>query len=545
MAYNIKHLFARLYTALLPAILLLLTVAAPAYADIIGTVTTDDLNIRSGPGIAHSIIAKANTNDSFVVLNREDDWYAIRYQGGVLAYINAAYLNISQNNNLPATVKAAFSSVNVRGGPGTDKALLGSFSGSSSLSVSGESGYWYAVSYNGKTGYVAKWLVVANYQTPAPALDNAYAPATVNSETLNLRQTPAGEIIAKLSGDDRLYVQASQGLWYEVQSPQGLGWVHGDYIRFDQALSSGAALPRAAPPVFAGNAAQGKITCQWQEENFGYQLTLSGDSMIRYEVKEFGNGFSIITDMSISGSLPKNGTGGLAVAIEGAFNNILTFSGNNLLHYNMLEQGYASQISLSVGLSPLIGHLIYIDPGHASINENGKIDPGAMVGDLAEKDINYDIALHMKDMLNKKGAKVLLSRDETTDFSLELRVAPANAALADIMISVHVNAADNNPQANGSSTWFYAPVGDDNYDRAARRRLAECIQKSLLSSGGLSDYGIREANFAVLRASQMPAVLVEVAFLTNEGDRAKLSDPHFLEKLAEGIVNGIIEYFVI
>jgi N-acetylmuramoyl-L-alanine amidase len=165
-----------------------------------------------------------------------------------------------------------------------------------------------------------------------------------------------------------------------------------------------------------------------------------------------------------------------------------------------------------------------------------------MKGDLVEKDITFEIAMHMQRMLAEKGADVLLSRGETSDTTLEQRAALGNASGADILVSVHVNAA-NNTNASGSSTWFNAPEGDDSHDRAACRKLADCIQKAMLAAGGLSDYGIREANFAVLRASLIPAVLVEVAFLTNTGDAAKLSDPKFRERLAEGIVNGILDYF--
>ena len=528
--------------ALLLIPLLCLIWAKPARADLIGLVTTDNVNIRSGPDTAHPAIGAAKKNDSFVVLNREGDWYTIRYPGNATAYINAGYLKVSQDSRLPATVKAGSGSVNIRGGPGADQTLLGSFSGNTSLNVSGESGYWYAVSYNGQTGYVAKWLVIANYNTAAaPAPDNIYAPALVDAETLNLRDAPEGEIIAKLSSGDRLYVQESKDGWYKVESPSGAGWVHGAYIQFDQAKSSAQALSRAAIPAFGGGESQGKVNLDWYEDDFGYQLTLSGDSMIRYEVIKAGQGFSIVTDMTLSGDLPQIDSG-LDIYIEGAFDNVLTFSGSSLLHYNMSEEGYASKICLTVGLSPLIGRLIYIDPGHAAINENGKIDPGAMKGDLVEKDINYEIALYMQDMLVDNGAEVLLSRGETTDLSLELRAAPANAAAADILVSVHVNSATN-ANASGSSTWFYAPKDDDNYDREACNRLAACIQRSVLAADGLSDYGIREANFAVLRASAMPAVLVEVAFLTNEGDAAKLADPAFRRLLAEGIVNGIIEYF--
>ena len=543
MLFRITQRKPGITVGLLLVLLLVLNVSASARADMIGQATTGNLNIRSGPGTAHSIIGTANKGESFVILNREGEWYAIRYPGNTKAYINAQYLKTSQDANLPATVKAASGSVNVRGGPGTDQALLGSFSGNTALPVTGESGYWYAVSYNGKTGYVAKWLVSATYSAAAPAKDSIYAPALVNSETLNLRDAPEGGIIAKLTSGARLYVLEGREGWYKVESPEGLGWVHGGYIQFDQAKTSTQALFRNPIPSFGGSQAQGRVSLDWQEENFGYQLTLSGDTMIHYAVKESAGGFSIVTDMALSGDLPKQDGAGLQVDIEGEFGNILTVSGNNLLHYSLAEEDYVSRLRLTVGLSPLIGRLIYIDPGHAAINENGKIDPGAMKGELVEKDINYEIALHVQRLLIAKGAEVMLSRGETTDLSLELRAAPANAAGADILVSIHVNATERNPQASGSSTWFFAPEGDDYYDRAARRMLAECIQRSLLAYGGLADYGLREANFAVLRASEMPAVLVETAFLTNEGDAAKLADPRFREILAEAIAEGVIEYF--
>ncbi|MCL1905966.1 MAG: N-acetylmuramoyl-L-alanine amidase [Clostridiales bacterium] len=525
-------------------LMLMLLVPAQARADIVGNVTTDNVNIRSGPGAAHSVIGKAGKNDSFVVVNREGDWYAVRYPGNARAYINVSYLKVSQEAGLPSLVRAGSGSVNVRGGPGTDRALLGSFGGGTALAVTGESGYWYAVAYNGKTGYVAKWLVNADYSdTTPPAQDNIYATALVNAETLNLRDAPEGDILAKLISGTRLYVLESRDGWYKVESPEGQGWVHGGYIRFDQAQSSACALPRAAIPAFGGSEPQGRVSLDWQEENFGYQLTLNGDSMIRYEIIESARGLSIITDMALSGGLPENGSAGLRFDIEGEFGNIITFSGSDLLHYNISGEDYDGSLRLTVGLSPLIGRLIYIDPGHASVNnETGKIDPGAMKGDLVEKDITYEISLHIRRMLTARGADVLLSRGEVTDLSLELRAAPANAANADILVSVHVNAA-NNINSGGSSTWFFAPEGDDSYDRGACRTLAECIQRYLLAYGGLNDYGIREANFAVLRASEMPAVLVETAFLTNEDDAAKLADPAFRELLADAIVSGIIEYF--
>ena len=531
---------AKAAAACLLALILLLFMVAPAKADIMGQVTGNVVNVRSGAGTAHSVIGSANKGDNFVVVNREGDWYVVRYHGGVRGWINSQYLKTSTNANLPSSVKAGSGSVNIRAAAATDAALLGSFSGSASLPVSGESGYWYAVSYNGKTGYVAKWLVIADYTPKAVLESSAWAPALVNAETLNLRDAPEGEILAKMDNGARLYVRDSRDGWYQVESPGGNGWVHGAYITFDQAKASMQSPAENLAPRFSGTQAQGRIEVEWRQENFGYQLDLRGSTLIRYELSEQGRAISIITDMEFVGDLP--GGGGIQMGIEGEFANILTISGSEILHYNLTEEDHGSRLTLAVGLNPLVGRLIYIDPGHASVNENGKIDPGAMREDMQEKDIVYEIALHMLDILGNMGAGVMLSRGETTDLTLERRAWAANAAGADILVSVHVNAAANT-NASGSSTWFHAPQDDDGYDRAACKLLAECIQKALLDSGSLNDYGVREANFAVLRASEMPAVLVEVAFISNEGDFTKLSNPPFRRQLAESICRGITEYF--
>ena len=535
-----KFRAAKVAVACLLALILLLFMAVPAKADILGQVTGNVVNVRSGAGIAHSIIGSANKGDSFVVVNREGDWYVIRYHGGVRGWINAQYLKTAANSALPSSVKAGSGSVNIRVAAGTDGALLGSFSGATSLPVSGESGYWYAVSYNGKTGYVAKWLVIADYTPKATLESSAWAPALVNAETLNLRDAPEGEILAKLANGARLYVRDSRDGWYEVESPGGAGWVHGAYIVFDQAKTSTQAPAENQAPSFSGTQAQGRIEVEWRQENFGYQLYLHGSTLIRYELQEQERRISIITDMEFVGALP-NGEG-MQISIEGEFANVLTISSGDILHYSLTEEDHGSLLMLSVGLSPLLGRLIYIDPGHASVNENGKIDPGAMREDMQEKDIVYEIALHMLDILGNMGAEVMLSRGEITDLTLERRAWAANAAGADILVSVHVNAAANT-NASGSSTWFHAPADDDSYDRAACKLLAECIQRALLDSGVLDDYGVREANFAVLRASEMPAVLVEAAFISNEGDFAKLADPNFRRLLAVCICRGISEYF--
>ncbi|MEG1662316.1 MAG: N-acetylmuramoyl-L-alanine amidase, partial [Clostridiales bacterium] len=93
------------------------------------------------------------------------------------------------------------------------------------------------------------------------------------------------------------------------------------------------------------------------------------------------------------------------------------------------------------------------------------------------------------------------------------------------------------------SVWYHAPLNDPSYNRQRVLLLSNSMQSALLQAGGRANYGIYEANFAVLRASAMPAVLVETAFLSNNQEAALLANDGFRQQLAVGIVNGLTDYF--
>ena len=172
--------------------------------------------------------------------------------------------------------------------------------------------------------------------------------------------------------------------------------------------------------------------------------------------------------------------------------------------------------------------LVTIDPGH------GGRDPGAVgIGGLQEKDVVLPISQEVARLLAKQGVAVKMTRSDDRFISLQGRADMANRDRADIFVSIHANAATS--PANGAET-FHHPSS------AAGRALAQSIQDSIIRRTGMKNRGVKQANFHVLRHTNMPAALVEVGFVTGYEDAAKLRDPRFRQAMAEAIAEGILQY---
>ncbi len=170
---------------------------------------------------------------------------------------------------------------------------------------------------------------------------------------------------------------------------------------------------------------------------------------------------------------------------------------------------------------------IVIDPGH------GGHDPGAQGYGLQEKNINLDIALKIQNKLVNY-ADVSLTRDSDVFVSLSDRAAVANRKGADLLVSVHVNAGGG----TGFESYIYPAASPAS--REITRDIHRAAAEFYLSAGFL-DRGFKEANFAVLRETDMPAILTENLFIDTKEDAARLQDPLFRDKIAAATVNGIIK----
>jgi N-acetylmuramoyl-L-alanine amidase len=216
---------------------------------------------------------------------------------------------------------------------------------------------------------------------------------------------------------------------------------------------------------------------------------------------------------------------------------------------------------------------IVLDPGHGGEN-TGAMGPGGST----EKDLTMILARTLKTRLERRlPLKVFLTRDDDTELPLDSRAALANQQKADLFISIHLNSSPTTT-ATGAETYFSSLEatneraanaasfdnqsgstadgnGDPLYDlqlilwdlaqshhMAESHRLASLIQEELNQTLSLRNRGVKQAPFTVLLSASMPAVLVELGFLSNPSEEAKLRDPAYRGQLADAIVEAVLRF---
>ncbi|GAB6990234.1 N-acetylmuramoyl-L-alanine amidase family protein [Paenibacillus pini] len=172
--------------------------------------------------------------------------------------------------------------------------------------------------------------------------------------------------------------------------------------------------------------------------------------------------------------------------------------------------------------------IVVIDAGH------GAKDPGTSgVTGKKEKAFNLAVALKVDKLLKQEsGIDGVLTRSDDTFLELKDRVKIASDLKADLFISIHANSAGSSV-ATGTETY---------YQRESSKALAKVMHKYLVQATGLTDRGVRYGNFHVIRETKMPAVLLEVGYLSNKNDESALFSEALQNRVAQGIVKGIKEY---
>lgn len=181
---------------------------------------------------------------------------------------------------------------------------------------------------------------------------------------------------------------------------------------------------------------------------------------------------------------------------------------------------------------------IFIDQGH----NPGGINGGAEGFGQREQDITYDVGIYLRDILNRDPRFEARVSRETSDTilgtsnatSLAARVDAANAWPADYFLSIHTN-ANVNPAINGTEMYIYSAGGQ-------AQQLAESILQAITTRLGTKDNGVFvRPSLYVLRRTAMPAVLIELAYITNPDDAEKLEDDRY--DFAYAIYRGLLTYF--
>lgn len=193
-------------------------------------------------------------------------------------------------------------------------------------------------------------------------------------------------------------------------------------------------------------------------------------------------------------------------------------------------------------LTALEDKIIVIDPGHGG-NDAGAIGPSGVM----EKTVTLKVALELEKLLLDEGAEVIMTRRtdvevapkgrHATDIEeLKSRCDIANEAEADIFISIHADSFTN-PASRGTTCYYFAEGAPES------KRLAESVHPALIEQLKTPSRGTKPCNFYVVRNTDMPAILVELAFISNPQEESLLNSKEGVEKAAQGIFDGIEDYF--
>jgi len=220
--------------------------------------------------------------------------------------------------------------------------------------------------------------------------------------------------------------------------------------------------------------------------------------------------------------------------------------------------------------------VIVLDPGH------GGIDPGAVAGDAQEADLMLSLAREIRDILRKSdGVQVHLTRDEDVFVSLEDRVSAAHALSADVFLSLHADIVTDG-QAFGTTVYTLSETASDEataklalrHDRGeilfgvdlrgaddevsgilidlarletipqSKELAGAVVDAVLMEFGRVNSRPIRHANFSVLKAPDIPSILVEAGFMSSSQDLENLKSPEWRTRFSRALVAGILDWYL-
>jgi N-acetylmuramoyl-L-alanine amidase len=193
-------------------------------------------------------------------------------------------------------------------------------------------------------------------------------------------------------------------------------------------------------------------------------------------------------------------------------------------------------LRLLVGSLSLNDVIVTIDPGHG-----GKQTGAIGASGLMEKDVNLDVALRLKEILEQTGGRPLLTRSDDNSTlpvtgreelrsELKNRAQIGNQAEADVFVSIHCNSGPRRNTSHGTETYYCTPWS---------RPLAEALHASLVDTLGRADGGIKNAGFIVVKETQMPSVLLELAYINYAEEETLLTQTAFRQLAAQAVAAGL------
>jgi N-acetylmuramoyl-L-alanine amidase len=186
----------------------------------------------------------------------------------------------------------------------------------------------------------------------------------------------------------------------------------------------------------------------------------------------------------------------------------------------------------------LKGQVVFLDPGHGG-TDDGAVYPYSESSEVKEKDLNLAIAIRLAELLQQSGMQVVMTRQDDSTVQLDERVEMVNGSQAALLVSIH---QDSHPDAsnNGTNTIYYSS-DKMSENEVASEKAAQVIQANLMKHLDTQDRGTSQAKFRMLSDTQVPSIITNIGYLSNESDRELLLNPDFQQKAALALHDGITE----
>lgn len=281
-----------------------------------------------------------------------------------------------------------------------------------------------------------------------------------------------------------------------------------------------------------------KVTdVNWTQEGDGGRLVIEGDGQLVEAIRKLDKSYRFQVDLSYSQfasgiQLPvikSDQIRGLRLVQVNPELARIELDFNYYFGYTQELSKDRRRLTLHFKRSPIAGKTIVLDAGH------GGVDMGACGRQgTREKDVNLEVTLRLKDLLEEAGAKVVLTRTDDSFISLYERPFLANHLFCNIFISIHAN-NHTNFNINGIEVYHHSKRPD-------AKLLAEKVMERLVAKTKLNSRGVKANDYCVTRETQMPSILVELGYLSNYQEESLLRTTEFRIKAAEAIFEGVMEF---
>lgn len=534
--------------------------------------TKDRINVTQSPVRGSVAIGRLNRGESAKLIDCQDGWVVVELTGGSRGWVYGPEARVASSKDPSIslsvsesawtigkypTVTVTHSDVNFRSGMGTSFPVVAMLQNGDVLRVIESHSDWIkAVSPQGVTGWVASWLT-SGVSNSGAAMFSVTAEAGSGCRTLTVTGPFANALV--IPGADSKSVLVSTSSFFNATASLPVNSFEFGGLKVS-ASDVTLSLQDKATYTVKTNVA-GKVVLEFKPavtsvgvktNGTGEILTISTLGYAMPDVIRNGNSVTFsLPGASYSGSeipagIPAQGQIIRSVAVQstaGSTDVVLTTAGD--APYLLKKVG--NNIEAHFTAPGLAGKRIVVDPGHET-DDPGAIGPTG----LSERNVNWEIARRLVDLLKQAGADAVLTRNglfapseappnwipDPNQYGGSLARRAGWSSGADLFISVH---NDYNGDRSVAGTTLY--VCGDTLNSAESKRFAALALQELTKAIDTQDHGIKDSDLYVVRESSSPAVLIETMFISNPREEGYLRQPATWDKAAAGVLKAVQRYF--